>query len=58
MHEMPKHMSMKIHGQECETGRVGMKHEQGVLRMTGFEQFTGYGAWEGDMEMKMWIRGA
>ena len=54
MHEMPKHMSMNIHGQECETGRVGMKHEQGVLRMTGFEQFTGHGAWEGDMEMKMW----
>ncbi|KAI7460361.1 putative alpha-glucosidase AgdA [Hortaea werneckii] len=54
MHEMPKHMSMNIHGQECETGRVGMKHEQGVLRMTGFEQFTGHGAWEGHMEMKMW----
>ena len=52
---MPKGLSMQIAGRECDVDQLAVKHDEGgVLRITGVEQFTQQGAWEGEMEMKMW----
>ncbi|KAK5136357.1 hypothetical protein LTR08_003483 [Meristemomyces frigidus] len=49
---IPTDMSLTIGGQPCEVGAVALSYDDGVLYVSGIEQFTPGGAWEGAMEMK------
>ncbi|KAF2168529.1 glycoside hydrolase family 31 protein [Zasmidium cellare ATCC 36951] len=46
-------LSLTISGQPCEVGEVAVDPGDGVLRISGLEEFTPEGAWEGEMVMKL-----
>ncbi|KAK3620593.1 hypothetical protein LTR56_023306 [Elasticomyces elasticus] len=50
---LPKGMSLTIAGQPCEVGEVALEYDSGVLRVSGLEELTPSGAWEGEMKMKL-----
>lgn len=49
---LPTGMNLTIAGQPCEVSRVVLNYDAGVLYVTGIEQFTPAGAWEGEMKME------
>ncbi|KAK3068578.1 hypothetical protein LTR53_013741 [Teratosphaeriaceae sp. CCFEE 6253] len=49
---LPKSMSLTIAGQPCEVNDIVLDYSAGVLYVSGIEQFTPAGAWEGEMKME------
>lgn len=49
----PKHVWLSIAGQVCDVGNVVVDYNSGVLRVSGLEEFTSKGVWEGDMKLKL-----
>lgn len=54
---LPTGMDLTFAGQPCETRTVALKHGAGVLYVSGLDEFTPDGAWEGEMEMKLYFEG-
>lgn len=44
---------MTFGGKECTVGDVGYEYQDGVVRLTGLEEFTADGAWEGELSVKL-----
>lgn len=49
----PTGLSLTFGGQPCEVGDVVFNYEDGVVRLTGMEEFTPEGAWEGELYLKL-----
>lgn len=53
MENAPTGLSLTLDGQPCEVGDVVYNYEDGVVRLTGLDEFTPDGAWEGELYMKL-----
>lgn len=51
--DKPTGFSLMMGGQPCEVGEVVYDHADGVVRLTGLDEFTPDGAWEGELYMKL-----
>ena len=49
----PSSISLKIGGQPCEVGTVVLDYAEDVVYLSGFDEFTPNGAWEGELEMTL-----
>lgn len=48
---MPQHVNLAFGSQSCRSEDISVKFEEGVLRLTGLERYTGSGAWKEDIEI-------
>ncbi|KAK4985984.1 hypothetical protein LTR66_008016 [Elasticomyces elasticus] len=49
---LPSGIDLSIAGQPCEAAAVTLVHGAGVLYLSGLEEFTPGGAWEGEMVLR------
>lgn len=44
-------MDMSYGNQECDTGKLDVSYDEGVLQISGLEQYTNDGAFEQDLKL-------